>query len=482
MKRVTLIITSYFFISNIIWGQQDTITVDNAVFGIDKKHKIIVSHLTSSWFTTDKEKVTLNFQKELMLTIPIDSIRTDVTTKIVRNAQPYTLYFTPYPLIHIKIDDTIIDEPKKIAKFTYAYQDTIIHSTIGIELRGNISLGFPKKSYDLEFRDDHSTNSSKDVQFLNMRNDDDWILDGMYNEPLRIRSYFSNKLWQQLYQLPYQKEETKAKSGIDVAYTEVFINNTYQGVFALTEQVDRKLLRLKKNSDQEIQGVLFKASSYEGGPTFAKAPDFKNIFPHWAGFRMEYPVVDYKSHWSPLYELVQFVIEASTEDFNREISTLLDLDNAIDYFIFVNVLRATDNLGKNYFIARYSKSSPFYFVPWDLDGVLGTIQDGKKISTTDDILSNKLFERLLQDNPEAYQNRLKSRWFTLRNGTLQTENFLSTMETIYMELKKNKVYHREQMVWPSTPKDEDLIYVKDWIRQRLDFLDTYFNKLDQIGK
>ncbi|WP_366841162.1 CotH kinase family protein [Lacinutrix sp.] len=48
-----------------------------------------------------------------------------------------------------------------------------------------------KKSFDLEFWADLVSKEKKDIKFKGMRSDDDWILDAMYNEPLRLRSYYS---------------------------------------------------------------------------------------------------------------------------------------------------------------------------------------------------------------------------------------------------------------------------------------------------
>ena len=77
----------------------------------------------------------------------------------------------------------------------------IISSNIGIEIRGGFSQTYPKKTYDIEFWNDPSGNETIDVQFGDLREDDDWILDAMYNEPLRINSYISHKLWLNLNQL-----------------------------------------------------------------------------------------------------------------------------------------------------------------------------------------------------------------------------------------------------------------------------------------
>ncbi|MBT8183413.1 MAG: CotH kinase family protein, partial [Eudoraea sp.] len=334
------------------------------------------------------------------------------------------------------------------------------------------------KSYDLEFWTDSLSRNSKDLKFKGLRNDDDWILDGIYNEPLRLRSYFALKLWHSIHKPHYQLNEPKAKSTIDLVFAEVFKNSQYRGVYTFSESVDAKLLKLKENNDKQINGELFKASSYEGAPAFKKAPEYNNVFPHWAGFEMEYPIEDYRSHWDDLARLVNLVVNGSDEEFELKIGKVVNIENAIDYYLFVNLLRATDNLGKNYYIAKYDSQQPYFFIPWDLDGVMGIIQDGKRIATTDDILSNGLFDRLLKINPDGYKEQLKSRWNALRKEDFSNSSLFGSIDKIYNKFDSKNIYNRERQVWPNQlPKEAHYEYLKNWLTNRLIYLDTHFEKL-----
>ncbi|WP_165389065.1 CotH kinase family protein [Aquimarina brevivitae] len=455
-----------------LYGQHPkVIQVDSLSYGIDYKHRLIVysDALTDSLSKTIKN-VTLHFNSDLQFTIPTDSTKYNTSFE----AKGYKLYVTRLPVITIAISKSIVDEPKRPSKLTYYHKGTSISSIVGIELRGNISQTFPKKTYDLEFWKDESGKENRDVSFGGLRKDDDWILDGLYNEPLRVRSYFAAKLWLQLHS-PTYRNNPNAKSGFDLCFTEVFINGRYQGVFALSEQVDDKLLQLQKPVVNAVQGVLYKASSYSGGTDFTKLTDYDNLFPHWGGFEMEFPIRDYTSHWEPLYDLTDIVINASKDDFKNKIDQQIQLNNAIDYFLFVNLLRATDNLGKNYYIATAQKASPFFIIPWDLDGVLGTIIDGRHIPTTNDILSNGLFDRLSKENPKGYNQKLAERWQQLRATTFSNDSLLKMITNQYQRFENEQIYEREYAVWPTKKtKEEEFDYIKNWLQERLLFLDGYF--------
>ena len=458
---------------------QEVVAIENS-FGIDVANKLIVWHVENiDSLNANHKKITeFNFGEKYKCKNSAPKLSYSEPLVITKGGTDYTLYITKLPLVHITVNGEINDSSKVLSYLTYFENGKTLNSVTGIEHRGNLSLSYPKKTFDIEIWADSTSKQSKDMKFPGLRSDDDWILDGLYNEPLKIRSTLSSKLWLNIYKPSYQSEEPEAKSGVKTKFVEVFKNNSYQGVFALSEQIDRKLLKLKKAEGQNVLGELFKASSYEGAPAFEKAPEYDNVFPHWGGYEMRYPFINSKSHWDDLAELINLVVTDNEEDFKSRIAQQLDLENAIDYFLLVNILRATDNLGKNYFIARYDQNTPYFKVPWDLDGVLGTIQDGKRIATTNDILSNGLYDRLLESNPDDYRNRLKSRWDELRKKEFSNKSLFGEIDMIYNQFSKNKVYEREEKIWPAKKTKEDHYkYLTSWLNDRLEYLDTYFDSL-----
>lgn len=457
-------------------SQTITITPKEEFYGIDQEHKIIVWNFKiEDSIKSNSGTLKITFGKDYTFSIAARELSYTKSYDLMHNDTIFKVYNSKLPLIKIVTTLPVKDDPKVSSQFTFAHYDSTKKAIAGIEYRGNISLKFPKKSYDLEFWKNPEEETSIDIKFDDLREDDDWILDGLYNEPLRLRSYFCSKLWLSIHKPYYLDREKDAKSGIDVLFAEVFIDSKYIGIHALTEQVDRKLLQLKKYKKGEVRGELFKAGSYDGAPSYKKVPKYKNLFPHWAGYEMEYPLINYKSHWQDVYRFTKFVIKSKDQLFKKKVSKKFYLDNAIDYFLFINLVRATDNLGKNFYVARYDKHTPYFNIPWDLDGVLGTIQDGKRIPTTDDILSNGLFDRLIEINPDNYRQRLKNRWFTLRKKEFSNESLFRSIQQTYNDFENNKVYERETLVWPSEISLLDhKNYIESWLSNRLQFLDTYF--------
>lgn len=473
------------FLFGLLWSYAIGVTAQKlkakkGSFGVDELNRIIVWH-TDSIKTASFAKRRIKklvFDKPYKVLDTIHSLSFNQRISVDRKGKVFSLFITKFPLVHLTVDTMLNENTKVLGRYTYFNKNRLIRNGVGLEYRGNLSLTYPKKTYDLEFWKDSVIDDSKDLSFKNLRKDDDWILDGLYNEPLRIRSNFAMDLWVSIHKPFYQELEPSAKSGVEAVFVEVFRNKRYQGIFSLSESVDRKLLGLRKNDVNSIKGELFKASSYEGAPAFKKSPKYNNLFPHWGGFEMIFPVIDYESHWQNLAELVDLVVNGTDDEFTNQIGTKVDIANVIDYFLFVNLLRATDNLGKNYYLARYKKEGTYFFVPWDLDGVMGIIQDGKRIPTTNDILSNGLFDRLLLLNPNGYRAQLKTRWSNLRKKEFNNKTLLRALNMQYTKLREEKVYEREYMIWPNErPLEHEFEYLTSWLKKRLFFLDTHFGEL-----
>lgn len=470
----------FFLILQISVAQTLSISINENTYGIDQTNLIIVSQFKNIADYNDLSNysditIVFNGENYQFLQIP-KSLRFGTKYILTKNSNEYNLFFTSLPIISINTSNNIEDEPKVSANYTYSDNEQIVNSIIGIELRGGVSQSFPKKTYDLEFWTDETGDNSQNFQFGNLRNDDDWVLDALYNEPLRIRSYIAHKLWLSIHQPYYLEDEENAKSGADVLFTELFLNNIYTGIYLLSEQIDKKLLQLK-SFNGNIRGELYKGFTW-GNSTYSELPNFDNNDRIWGGFEMKYPKESQITNWGNLYNYIDFAINSDNETFEGEIWSKFNKENCIDYFLFLNLIRATDNTGKNIYVAKYKTNELYFNVPWDLDGHLGTIWNGENDSTTDDILQNGLYYRLLNENPQNFNQDLRTRWFELRNDILSNLNLRNYISEAYTTLNSNNVFERESIVFPNYPFDvTSLNYMNNWLDERLIFLDNYFNIL-----
>ena len=128
----------------------------------------------------------------------------------------------PWLSIHTK--NGIKDEPKLSAKLFIRNGGNLLEENIQIEIRGNTSQDFKKKSYSFKVYDKHL--QEKKVGLLNLPEHEHWILYGPYADKSLMRNVLAYSLWEQM---GYYSPKTK--------FCELSINGFYQGVYVLCEKI-----------------------------------------------------------------------------------------------------------------------------------------------------------------------------------------------------------------------------------------------------
>jgi hypothetical protein len=466
------------------------------MFGMDESKKMVVVNQNTDDINTEwlQEKDAIYLNDFYQIEPAIANVQTGIGYQVTNTrGDTYTLYFTQSPLIFITATDSIVDEPRVPAKFTMIESNgNKIIEDIGIETRGGWTQFFySKKSYRFSFKESASSDNNKDVCLLDMRSDNKWDLQAMANEPLRMNEKTSFDIWRKINTLYYQSSEPEATNGCRMKYAELFLNGDYKGIYCVSEPLDRKQLKLKKYDEKKgIRGELYKSHGW-GATVFSDCPPYSNNSFSWVnsdnyGYDCEYPE-DVYPDWKNMYNFVHLVIYDSDIQFYNQYQMYFNLENAVDYFIFLNVALARDNTGNNLFVARYNANEPYFYVPWDFDGTFGNKWDGTQYSKTDELLSNGFYNRLLKDHPEnEFRQKLQVRWNQLRNDWLTVSNLMDMFTENYNYLVENGVYEREEITW----KDKDnyrfnseyIAYMQEWITERLKFLDNEFNYITAIPK
>ena len=422
------------------------------------------------------KKGTYGIDHEKKMVVVAGPSRGGVETLEIDGAS-YRLYRSTMPVITIATDGPIVNTPAVHGIINVADNEgNVIEMHAGFKIRGNSSQQYDKKSYRVELWSDATGTLMADTTFLGLRSDDDWNLEAMWTEPLRLRNKVCNELWMEMYQLPYQENEPDARPGIRMQFADLFVNDEYVGIYTLTERMDRKQLGLRKYNG-DLRGVLYKGNG-NGAPSFDSLPDYDNTSDTWENFEWVYPnESDTLIDWSQLYSFVNFVINASDNVFYSQYATQFDVDNAIDYYIFINVLGAMDNMSRNTFIARYKKSSTYMYLPWDMDAVLGLNLEGEHHPDATGLKSNGFFDRLDDDcYDNGFVQRLQARYNELRNSILTTEHFMEMFRGQYETLLAEGAYDREHEAWPMFSADEsELSYMEAWLESRFQYLDAELN-------
>lgn len=447
--------------------------LDTNNYVVDTKNSLVLFNGENISFDTQ-----VIIEKDTFEITPVDKelILGKAYTAIHENTT-YQLYRTDIPMVSLSSEEFIDDEPKVPGSITIMEKGQVPFSSLmGIELRGGFSQSFPKLSYSVELWEDNVGDDTKSESLLGLREDDDWILDGVWNEPLRIRDFSSHALWLEMARFNYSAEEPEAVLGIERKYSEVFLNGAYRGIYYLGEKVDRKQLKLKKY-DEGIRGELFKGQSHGDGVNFYGVEPFDNSTLEWSGYETKYPDEVGEFDWTNVQAFVDFVVNSEKSVFDAGIANWVDIQNAVDYYLFMNMTFAQDNNGKNLYTARYDVGSPYVFVAWDMDGTFGNEWTGLRFDDTSFILSNGLFDRLITS--PGFVAELKTRWAVLQTSSLSAASLKKLLGDNFDYLKANGVYQRETLdeELPFNYSDTEIDFINSWIDSRITFLDNHISGL-----
>jgi len=381
-------------------------------------------------------------------------IITNNTVKILK------LVFTNLPIVQIITPSRIYDDPKSLARFViHLPTKSTISSYIGIEQRGGWeTLQLPKKSYSFSFLNSNFLNDITDYSVFDLEQNTYWILDGMYSDNARLRNKVASNIWKEI---PGERHY-----GINPNFVELYINNEHQGLYCLSENINAELLLLSNND-----ALLYKAIGWSGPPCFeTSSQDFPSI-ERWDGWVQKHPNPNQIINWQPLADLRDLIVESSDEEFVLHINSLIDIDNFIDYYLFLNLICAKDNLGKNIFLTKESLLEKFIIIPWDFDKTFES-------SGNQPIVNNNLYRRLSKLDPDNFNKRLKGRWIFLRNEAFQASNLLAIIEESSNQIQKSDIIQIENEKWATTiniqAEHENLML---WIVARLNTMDNYYQNL-----
>ncbi|MBN2767402.1 MAG: CotH kinase family protein [Paludibacteraceae bacterium] len=417
--------------------------------------------------------------------------------KLIATSLPIVQLYADNEITNVyELGRAVVTEPYKTNKAEILLSN--------IRLRGDYAARVEKKSYNIKLKEDDGISPTY-RSFMGLRSDNAWILDAMYIDPARMRNRVSTDLWLDFSNPVYYAHlEPSMLNGTRGFYVEVFVNNSYNGLYCMTEKIDRKQLNLKKlkyssdSSEVTQRGALYKASSWSIGTQLGNPetwgtsvlPSFDNKSESWTAFEVKYP--DFGDgepiEWKPAFDAVKVPYwETNYSDFKNSVNKYFDIPVFIDYYLFLDLILASDNHGKNYYLSVYDQTvSPMVSItPWDLDGVWGRRWDGttnrtyanqsfEKYIIQNEPKQNNLYLRMMANNTDGFNDKLKSRYRELRKTHFNHEKLMNRFNIYLKHIQNSGADQRESERWQIDGLESEILFLSDWISERLNYLDIHY--------
>ena len=408
-----------------------------------------------------------------------------------------TLSENSLPLVNIIVDIETVNRTDyvageiEIADYQHRTDQasTVVKFHCKYRIRGGAASAYEKKSFAVKLIDENG--EDLDANILGIREENSWILDAMAIDRIRMRNRVCFDVWNEVDKTPY-KTNLDNRNGTLGQFVEVFINGEYNGLYCMTDKIDRKLLGLKKikvgsGGTTSVKGLLYKGVSWDSGCTLLSYEEADVDKDTWNAWELQYPD-DYPSidTWKPLMDLIDFCSDkTSDETFQNEWGNWFYMDNLLDYVVFTFAMNIGDNAYKNTFLSTVNiqDGHKYLISPWDMDMSLGGNFDGdyfKELANTDryDIVAP--FNRLMAKDIDGFNELLRNKWTENYETLFSPISVAKRFDDYAAQIISSGAWYREVAKWDGNPVPlkkniyEELSYVKEWYIQNYVSLCNHF--------
>ncbi|MEL1234363.1 MAG: CotH kinase family protein, partial [Candidatus Neomarinimicrobiota bacterium] len=387
----------------------------------------------------------------------------------------------------------IIDNESGVNQLTDDFNDYDGHITI--ERRGNSSQWNDKRPYRFETVDQDGENNN--VALLGMPEENDWVLYAPWQDKTMIRNV-----------LAYQLSNDMGRYASRTRYVELYLNGDYQGIYVLMEKIkrDNNRVNISKLNPEEIEG-----DDLTGG--YILKFDWFFTGDNIGGFQSDNDGMTYNYHYPKPSDIVpeqEEYIQNYIDDFESIMLSSLYADSITGYPSKMNVESFVDfilvqELAKN--VDAYRLSTYIYKDKdsidnrltagpvWDFNHGFGNCDYGQTWEPENWLLEYNpeggdqmsfWWELLWQD--ENFRAKVSDRYSELRSNIFSESHIFEIIDSSVVDMGES--INRNFLKWPVLgiylwpnfqvfdTYEEEILYLKSWISQRLSWMDSQILQLD----
>ena len=341
--------------------------------------------------------------------------------------------------------------------------------------RGNTNLLANKKSYRLNLLDERGGSGSADL--LGLGEDADWFLLNFATDTTRARDKVAWQLWQQLAD-QYEHD----LPGIQVEYLELYLDDTYMGVYGLARPISRDSLALS------AQDVLYKWRTMPMDRSMPTADTFaaleEEMLLEWGVWlEVVWPKTYREGLWQPMADYVELYYTPGVQSSWEELEQTTNLENLVDVSLFRQFVCAADNFSYNQYFLQSSADGLYYRIPWDLDYTFGDVYDEfYALDLTATALPDMELDTLYAADPDRTRALVAGRWQQLRQTVFTLENLEELFAAADEQLCSSGALGRDTALWGEAEtypweahfRTLNIGETLEFMEQRLAFLDEYY--------
>jgi spore coat protein CotH len=377
------------------------------------------------------------------------------------------------PVIHLQTDPGLNDDTYTPATVVYRGHTY----TAEAQGRGQVSAGYPKRSYTLKFSKTDKFDEPEAAGGFHKKRK--IVLYASFDDNSYLRQRLGFELWNLL---DPRHIQVKSYSAV------LFMNGSYHGLYTVLDHVDGYLM---EDFGYDQQGNLYKARTHNAN--FRAMADPTEPNPTKTSLHDGYTKEEGDANgYADLDALITWVESSSASDFAQQIDQVMARYEYEDWWLWVSFIDGKDTSNKNsyHYHDPLLAGSVWHMVPWDLNESFGQQWDTRRVDPRVNppegyyAQSNGLFERLLAD--PSMGPALRARYGQTLRTRYALQSMLTRLDQIAKEIEPSAL--RDEAKWQPVYRDfkfwkyrddfttwrEEVAYVRKWLADRHAYISSLY--------
>ena len=370
-----------------------------------------------------------------------------------------------------------------LMSFRYISRTEDISGYCKTKAQGSSSMNYPKKNQTVKLYKDAACSEALKIDFLDWGPQSKFCFKANWVDHSHARNIVCARLWSEVVssrrdyeELPAGLRSSPNNGAVDGFPVKVYAEGEYQGIYTLNIPKDRWMFHM---DDEDPNHLVLCAETNTNG-TFEETPcNFRAL---WDGV--------HENHWSvevgsnseavqnSLNALISCVKDTDDDVFPEAIHSFLDIQSAMDYYIFQYVIYGIDGLAKNMLLYTYD-GAKWFCGTYDMDTVFGASSVNDYFFPHDRRVPEdcaEAYSLLWSRIEELFTEELKARYVELRRGVLSVSNIINKFERFTDVISKD-LYTEDGSVFPDIPSltTNNIQQIRAYTLKRLEYCDTQFS-------
>ena len=387
----------------------------------------------------------------------------------------FGVVFTGLPIVTVNMEDAgeITQEYRLARAGVFDAGHDAVHSAAMVHLRGGGYIrDIDKFSYRLEFHTvgDRGRDRKDRIDVLGMGADSDWLLIGNPTDETCVRNHLCWALWKAW------NPDGDAPALLESRMVELFINDTYMGLYQLMQRVDipQELERMGADPDA---AYVFRTVRERNIDPARPAGNYKDRADFFAELRYAPAGASGERALDRIEDYVRLNQRFSRIDdaeFDALAGECVDVREMLSYFMFSQAAALTDdNVCNNLYIWRVCQDDGrfvYRLSPWDMDYGLylrsEALEDGVCVML-------EVCYRMVERDTMGSRQIIWDLWQEKRQTILTDDAIYQRISDLEDWINHSGAYLRESARWWGGEKTLDLSHLSEFEISHMNLIDNW---------